>query len=133
MARETKYAGIVGDLQRLLGAMEANREELPQMEPFRQKLADLVAQGLEILQQQAALKASKQESSKRLRQLLEAGQRVATVARTAVKEHYGAREEKVVEFGLQPFRGRKVKASTGKPEPAPPQPPPVPEAPAVSN
>ncbi|HKV09094.1 MAG TPA: hypothetical protein VJ725_13205 [Thermoanaerobaculia bacterium] len=133
MPREKKYVGVVGDLQRLLGAMDANQEELPQMEPFRQKLTGLVAQALEILQQQAALKASKQESSKRLRQLLEAGQRLATVTRTAVKEHYGSREEKVVEFGLQPFRGRKAKASTAKPKPAPLPPPVVPEAPASSN
>ena len=134
MPRETKYTGIVGDLQRLLGALEANQEELPQMEPFRQKLAGILTQVLEILQQQAALKAGKQESSKRLRRLLEEGQRLATVARTVVKEHYGVREEKVVEFGLQPFRGRKVKAVTEKPTPTPsPPPPPVPEAPAPSN
>jgi hypothetical protein len=134
MARETKYTGIVGDLQRLLGALEANREELPQMEPFRLKLAGILAQALEILQQQAALKASKQESSKALRRLLGDGQRLATLARVAVKEHYGVREEKVVEFGLQPFRGRKAKAVTEKPTPTPsPPPPPVPEAPALSN
>jgi hypothetical protein len=133
MARETKYTGIVGDLQRLLGAMEANREELPQMEPFRQKLAGILAQALEILQQQAGLKASKQESSKRLQRLLSEGQRLATVTRGAVKEHYGIREEKVVEFGLQPFRGRKAKAVVVTPPPAPSPPPIVPEAPVVSS
>lgn len=119
MPRETKYAGIAGELQRLLGALEANREELPQLEPFRLKLVGIFTQVLEVFQQQAALKASKQESSKRLRQLLGEGQRVATVARVAIKEHYGVREEKVVEFGLQPFRGRKT--------------PTLPEAPALSN
>jgi hypothetical protein len=132
MPREKKYTGIVGDLQRLLGSLEANREELPQVEPFRQKLAGIMAQALEVLQQQAALKASKQESSKSLRRLLEEGQRLATVARVVVKEHYGVREEKVVEFGLQPFRGRKVKAAPEKPAPTT-SPPPAPEAPALSN
>jgi hypothetical protein len=133
MPRESKYVGVVGDLQRLLGALEANREELPQVEPFRQKLAGILAHALEVLQQQAALKAGKQESSKRLRQLLGDGQRLATLARTAVKEHYGVREEKVTEFGLQPFRGRKVKAVIEKPVPTPSPPPPVPEGPTLSN
>ncbi|HSK78148.1 MAG TPA: hypothetical protein VLQ45_16970 [Thermoanaerobaculia bacterium] len=130
MPRETKYVGIVGDLQRLLGALEANREELPQLEPFRQKLAGILAQVLEVLQQQATLKATKQESSKRLQRLLGEGQRLGNVVRTAVKEHYGVREEKVVEFGLQPFRGRKVKAVTEKPVPTPSPPPASPETPA---
>lgn len=133
MPRETKYVGIVGDLQRLSGALEANREELPQLEPFRQKLAGILAQVLEVLQQQAALKVTKQESSKRLRRLLGEGQRLGSVVRTVVKEHYGIREEKVVEFGLQPFRGRKVKAVTEKPAPTLPPPPAAPEAPAVNS
>lgn len=131
MAREKKYVGIVGDLQRLLGAMEANREQLPQLEPFRQKLAGILAQALEVLQQQAALKASKQESSKRLQRLLSEGQRLANLVRTGVKEHYGIREEKVTEFGLQPFRGRKVKAVTEKPTPTPAPPPVIPEPPVA--
>jgi hypothetical protein len=127
VARETKYTGIVGDLQRLSGTMEANREELPQLEPFRLKLGGILVQLFAIFQQQAELKASKQESSKQLQQLLSDGQRLATVVRGAVKEHYGIREEKITEFGLQPFRGRKGKPATATPPPTPP-PPAGPEA-----
>ena len=122
MARETKYTGIVGDLQRLSGTMEANREELPHMEPFRLKLGGILTSVLEVSQEQAALKVRKQETSKRLRNLLTEGQRLANVVRTAVKEHYGVREEKVAEFGVQPFRGRKSKAAPEKPAPLAPQP-----------
>lgn len=131
MARETKYTGIAGDLQRLSGTMDANREELPQLEPFRLKLGGILVQLLAVSQQQAALKASKQESSKQLRRLLNEGQRLANVVRTAVKEHYGIREEKITEFGLQPFRGRKAKPATAAP-PTPP-PPAGPEATAKSD
>lgn len=121
MPRETKYTAVLGDLQRLSTTMDANREELPQMEPFRLKLAGVVTQALEVSQQQAALKVSKQEMSKQLRRLLNEGQRLATVVRSAVKEHYGIREEKVAEFGVQPFRGRKVKRSPEAPvSPTPP-------------
>ena len=120
MARETRSAGIMGDLQRLSVTMDANKEQLPQMEPFRLKLASIVTQSLEAGKQQAALKVSKQESSQQLRRLLAEGQSVAHVVRTAVKDHFGPRDEKVAEFGLQPFRGRKIKAAPEKPAPTTP-------------
>jgi regulator of replication initiation timing len=121
----------MGDLQRLSVTLEANKEQLPQLEHFRLKLGGIVTQSLEVSKQQAALKATKQESSKQLRRLLTEGQRVANVVRTAVKDHFGPREEKVAEFGLQPFRGRKVKAATPTPAPTPAKPTPIiPPAPA---
>ena len=121
MGRETRYVGILGDLQRLSGALEVNKEELPQLELLRLKLGGILSQTLEITQQQAALRASKQEASKQVQRLLGEGQRLANVLRAAVKEHYGIREEKIAEFGLQPFRGRKAKPAPEEPEaPAPP-------------
>ena len=42
---------------------------------------------------------------------------MADVVRTVVKDHFGPQEEKIAEFGVQPFRGRKVKAVTLKPTP----------------
>src|SRR5436305_8263643 len=132
MARETRSAGIMGDLQRLSGTMEVNKEELPQMEPFRLKLTGIVTQAFEAAKLQAAHKVAKQESSKQLRKLLIAGNRIADVVRTAVKDHFGPREEKVAEFGVQPFRGRKAKAATNQPASTPPPaatPPPVPAHP----
>jgi hypothetical protein len=122
MARETKYTGIMGDLQRLSVTMDANKEELPHLEPFRLKLGGILTSVLEVSQEQFALKARKQETSKRLRNLFTEGQRLANVVRAAVKEHYGVREEKVAEFGVQPFRGRKSKAAPEKPAPPAPQP-----------
>jgi hypothetical protein len=100
--------------------MEANKEELPALEPFRLKLTGLLTEMLETGRQHAALKASKQESAKKFRRLLTEGQSVANVVRIAVKDHFGPREEKIAEFGLQPFRGRKAKAATEKPTPTTP-------------
>jgi hypothetical protein len=120
--RETRNAGVLGDLQRLSVTMEANKEELPQLEPFRLKLGGIVTRSLDVSQQQAAFTASKQEASKQLRRLLTEGQRVADVIRTVVKDHFGPREEKIAEFGVQPFRGRKVKTPTETP-PTPTTPP----------
>jgi hypothetical protein len=36
--------------------------------------------------------------------------RLGTVLRFAVKQHFGIRAEKLTEFSLQPFRGRKRQA-----------------------
>ena len=46
MSRETTYAGMVGDWQKLLVTLEANIAEIPQLEPFRAKLAGMVTQGV---------------------------------------------------------------------------------------
>jgi hypothetical protein len=66
--------------------------------------------------QQAALTASRQDLSQQMKTLILEGQRVMAVLRVSLKDHYGPRSEKLAEFGLQPFRGRKPKA---KPEPEP--------------
>ncbi|HEX7185186.1 MAG TPA: hypothetical protein VF756_25395 [Thermoanaerobaculia bacterium] len=39
------------------------------------------------------------------------GRKLATFLRTGVKQHYGNRSEKLAEFDLQPFRGRKSQAT----------------------
>ena len=124
MARkETTYAGVLGDWQRLLPPLAANASDLPHLEAPRGKLQTLLSEALEISKSQAALTAEKQEASKRLKELIAEGRRLATVLRLAVKEHYGLRSEKVAEFGLQPFRGRKAKPDTpvtpGTPAPSP--------------
>ena len=85
MARETKSAAIQGDLQRLSGTMELNKDLLPDLEPFRLKLTGIVTQTFDLSKHQAAMKASKQESSKQLQKLLTEGKSMADVLRTAVK------------------------------------------------
>ena len=129
MERETRNAGIMGALQRLSVTMEANKEELPNLEPFRLKLTGIVIQIFDIAKQQAAHKAGKQESAKLLRKLLTEGNRVADLVRTGVRDHFGPDAEKVAEFGVQPFRGKARKAKSPVPEtPAAPasHPPPGP-------
>jgi hypothetical protein len=122
MSRETTYAGMVGDWQKLLVTLEANIAEIPQLEPFRAKLAGMVTQALDVTKQQADLKASKQAASKQMRQLASDAQRLATAVRALLKEHYGIRDEKLAAFGLQPFRGRKKATTEPATEPPPQQP-----------
>ena len=111
MSKETTYAGMLGDVQRLATALTANATDLPHLEGSRVKLDTMLTQAQEVTKQQAAFTASKQEATQQLRTLVKDSLRLANVLRVAVKEHYGIRSEKLAEFGLQPFRGliRKVK------------------------
>jgi len=123
MSRQTTDAGKKGEWQELLGTMEANSTALAHLEPLRGRLATQLTRVLDLDKQQAGLIASKQELSKQLRVEITEGDRLATLLRSAIKQHFGIRAEKVAEFGVQPFRGRnRRKKGTPIPEPttAPP-------------
>jgi hypothetical protein len=132
MAIDKSYSGMLGGLARLTAAMAANSADLPHLEGVRGRLEKLLADAQEAAKQQAALTASKQEATLRLRTVLTEGQRVATGALKMLQENYGLRAEKLAEFGLQPFRGRKVKAQQPE-EPAPSTAPASPPAPAGAD
>jgi hypothetical protein len=123
MVRESTNAGMLGQLVRLNAALAANAEELAHLEGIRVRFDKLVTEAQAISQQQAALMASKQEASKRMLTLLTEGLRVATGLERLLIEQYGSRSEKLVEFGLQPFRGRKRKEPQEEPETPQPAPP----------
>jgi len=110
----------LGYMHRFKDSMSANAEKLKAYEETRLKFEGLLTQAIGLTQQQAALTAAKQDSSKQLQEVLGEVQRVATVLRFAVRELYGKDAEKLVEFGMQPFRGRPRKQ---KPQPEPPAPP----------
>lgn len=116
--RHTTYDEKIGSWQRLLEPLADNAQELAHLEVSRAKLAVMAAEILDLRKQQAAQMAAKQESSRRLKEGLAEAERLATLLRQAVKEHYGIRSEKLTEFGLQPFRGRRRKAKTAAEEPA---------------
>ena len=122
----TTNEAVVGNLQQLLGKLEANKADLPQMEISMTKLGTVMARVMDVSKQQGALTASKQAASKELQTLLTEGQRLANGLRALVKEHYGIRSEKLAEFGLQPFRGRV--RTVKPPTPAPATPPETPTA-----
>ena len=125
MLRETTNAGMLGQLVRFNAALAANSAELAHLEGMRLRFEKLVSEAQAISQQQAALVASKQQASKRLQELLSEGLRAATGMERMILEFYGLRAEKLAEFGLQPFRGRRRK-ETPDDEPETPEP----EAPA---
>jgi hypothetical protein len=111
---------------RLNAVLEAKAAELEHLEGPAARLNALVTGAQEVARRQAALKASKQEASRELEAMLISAQRVATAIQKLLIEHYGLRSEKLAEFDLQPFRGRRWLA---RPEPPGPEPEPGPPGP----
>jgi len=127
MAQETTYAGKLGGLTRLNTALAANASELTHLAGPVGRLDQILNEALVVANQQAALTASKQEATQRLQTLLADGERVAEGIRKFLKELYGLRSEKLAEFGIQPFRGKKRPADPLGP--VPPEPPTTESAP----
>lgn len=121
-ARQTRRHAILGDLLHLNAALAANTTDLGHLVGTHELFEALVIQAQELAQQQAALKATKQQASRQLENVLTEGMRLANVLRLGVKAYYGIRAEKLAEFGMQPFRGRKVALAPapGSENPEPP-------------
>jgi hypothetical protein len=109
-------------------ALAANSAELPQMEIPRSQLDTMTTEIKDLTAQQASLTASKQATSKRLADLVRGARRMLTFLDTGIKHHYGNQSEKLVEFGVQPFRsaprvrvvgldGQPLKKKPSQPEP----------------
>lgn len=91
---------------RLLEALNANASELPHFDLFRDQLASLLEEMREQMTQQDALTASKQRVSKRIQAIHQDGTKLVKVLWRMAQQHYGRQNEKLVEFGVQPFRSR---------------------------
>lgn len=128
MRQERKQADSFDMWQHLVTSVAANSTDLAHLEVPRLKLDGMLKEVKDLTATQSALTAGKQEASKRIEGLVVSGRRLAAVLKAAVKEHYGTRSEKLTEFRLQPFRGRKVKAVPAAVPPAEPAPQPA-EAP----
>jgi hypothetical protein len=117
LTRETTYKGILGDWEQLHQILVENSAELPHLEGSRAKLEVLLRRGLEVAAKQSMLRAEKQEASQQMKEIILSGRRLANVLRLSVREHLGIRSEKLVAYGITPFRGRKPKQEP-QPEPS---------------
>src|SRR5215217_1523592 len=123
MSVETTYKGKVEDWERLNERLTANAGDLAHLEKNRAQLQALMEQARGIAAVQSAQMAAKQEASQKLADIVAEGTRLATLLRSSVRQHYGIRAEKLVEFGVKPFRGRKPKTTLkGKGKQNPPEP-----------
>ena len=118
---EKSYADVVAGWKDLRGGLTVNVTEVPHLELHSQQLRGFITGVEDLNDQQAVHTAAKQQVTRQIEELIDLGQKLATFLRAGVRQHYGNRSEKLVEFGLQPFRGKK--------RPPEPIPPPVEQAP----
>ena len=87
-------------------ATAANASDLPGTEIRLTALEGVITEVDTILSEQATFQASKQMTSQRLKTLVNQGDKLTTVLKAMVKQHYGNGNDKLVEFGIKPLRSR---------------------------
>jgi hypothetical protein len=136
MARTRSYLNRLNGWEQAIAAVEAREEELPHLALRLPKLREFLAVARSLSVQQLSLTASKQDASRRLRQTIRKGETLMDFMRTGAREHFGNSSEILVEFGVQPFRGRPRPEDETPTPPSPETPgpeatepsPPVPES-----
>ena len=131
MAKLQRYLNALNGWEQVAKAQEANAAEIPHMEAPLAKLRGLLEQARILTGEHHNLTATKQDVGKNLQKTLRRGQKLVDLMRTAAVEHFGADSEKLVEWGVVPFRGKARKAAAKPPE-KPPTEAPSPESPAPS-
>jgi hypothetical protein len=117
--QKTRYSDFVAEGERLATSLVPSLKDVPHLEAPQQKLVAIVEDVRSLAVEPNRHTANKQQVSQRLKTRLEEGKKLMTFLRTGIKEHFGNRNDKVVEFGVQPFRRRKRDASL--PESKPPE------------
>ena len=124
--KKTRQSDFTTEWEQLIATLTANAADLPHLEAPRNKLQGFLDEFRSLSQEQDLHDANKQTTSKRLETLSADAKKLATFLRNGIREHYGNRSPKLVEFGIQPFR----RAKPGQTETPPPEPEqPAPEAP----
>jgi len=90
----------------LAAGLAANAGDMAHLESHRVLLQHIVTQALGLQSEQRIQAAAKQDLSRRVEVLVDQGTKLASFLRAGVKQAYGNRSEKLVEFDLIPFRGK---------------------------
>jgi hypothetical protein len=104
-------------------ALEAHADELPHMEVVRPELVQMLEEARNLVIQLNALTASKQDTRRRLLQVIRSGEGMVDVMRTAARQRFGPDSEILVQFGVRPLRSRSQTAEPTTPTPENPESP----------
>jgi hypothetical protein len=110
------FADVMTEWEKLLTTVLTNKEDLLYVDGYRQQLEIEMTGAKAASVRQSAAQAEAQQASRDLEGFLKRGHDLANRIGTGVKSKYGIRAEKLKEFGLKVFRGKK-KSSTVKPPP----------------
>ena len=109
------YVGLV----RLNDAMRTHAAQVPHLELVRVRMEGMLAELSELTHQQTQLEAARQQTTRRIQELLDQLCKIGNFLKVGLREHLGTTSEKLVAFGLQPFRGRRrAKPAEEEAEPA---------------
>lgn len=129
MEQPSSYADHMRLWEHRLRAMAQNPEDFKDQEARRVRLQTIMDQANAVMHEQSAAAAAKQDASRRLDLLMAEGRKLAAFLNACIREQYGNSNEKLAEFKLQPFRGRRPlseKAKKAKAEKAKAETPPTP-------
>ena len=127
MAKIPEYLNTLNGWAKVLAAVLAHAAELPYLAEPSSRLQALLLQANSLSVDYSALTANKQDVGKKLQQALREGDALAAFLRNGARERFGTRSELLVQFGLQPFRGRSRTVPPPPVTPDPEAPPPPPE------
>ena len=108
--RRTKMARIRQYMHRINGwiqgtsAIDANAADIPHLLEPKSRLQDTTTEVQALFLEQASLDARRGEVTRLLQQKLQEGDTLLDFLRTGVRQHYGYRSDKLIEFGIQPLR-----------------------------
>ena len=105
MANEWLYMNTVNGWDKMDVAVTANADKVPELEVNLGGLRTRSQRARQLFAQQAALMAAKQEVTKELQQVIQEGNALMKFLREGLKAYLGKDNEKLTEFGVQPFRG----------------------------
>lgn len=116
MARVPLYMHKVAGWEVTGAGLAANQDQLQHLEGHRAQLQESTVQFKALSTQFNALTTSKQDVNKEMQALFRQVEALVAYLRAAVRQHYGKDSEKLIEFGLQPFRGKTPSPKAPLPE-----------------
>ena len=113
-------ADLMAEGDHLVVTVEANGAELAFLDPMRLQLLDAL-DGLKTTSvRQDVFRAQFQQSTRDLEKYLAECRDLITRLRNGIRTQYGLKQEKLVEFGLQPRRRRAPRTKPPETGPTPP-------------
>ncbi|HVR99870.1 MAG TPA: hypothetical protein VMW27_24815 [Thermoanaerobaculia bacterium] len=108
---KSSFADFTGEWNQCMLAYDTNAEDLAHLRPQRDELGLVFNRAMTLSSRQDALRAELNQTTKDLNETMAQGKDLNSRLKAAVKGHYGAKSEKLIEFQMKPFR-RRQKAKT---------------------
>jgi hypothetical protein len=113
---ETSWTGIMTTWDRLLAAVEANRQDLPQVEALHVELEASLTDLRILHARRATLQREMLVRTQELKILAAQGRDLAIRIRYVIRARYGFRSDKLLEFGIKPIPERRPRRRRSPPD-----------------